>query len=223
MYQMRYLITFILFLCSTTLYAQKGETLIEFKTNEGSFVVRLYDETILHKERFIQNVKNREYDGLLFHRIIRNFMVQAGGDMRERTDKGMAHLESLSKATIPAEIYYPLYYHKRGALAAARISDDQNPEKKSDGIQFYIVVGKYFLEYELKGYQKKGMPSMTKEIKECYMTKGGAPHLDNEYTVFGEVVKGMDTILDIEKLPTDHNDSPLAPVYIKTARVISKK
>lgn len=211
----------ILVLCPLALRAQgDARTRVRFVTNKGSFTIELYDDTPLHKERVLSHVAAHDYDGLLFHRVIRNFMVQAGGALHKGTKAGETRLESLSEETIPAEIVYPGHFHRRGTVAAARIGDEENPEKRSDGIQFFVNVGQFFLEKELLPYTKDSIAPMTDEIKKCYMLEGGVPHLDGRYTVFGEVVDGMNTILKIQSVETDGSDRPTRDVYIKSAKII---
>ena len=211
----------ILVLCPLSLRAQDdAHTRVRFVTNKGSFTIELYDDTPLHKERVLSHVAAGDYDGLLFHRVIRNFMVQAGGALHKGTRAEAEKLEALSEATIPAEIVYPGHFHKRGTVAAARIGDEGNPERRSDGIQFFVCVGQFFLEKELLPYAKDSIAPMTEEIKESYMLEGGVPHLDGRYTVFGEIVDGMNTILKIQAVETDGDDRPTRDVYIKSAKVV---
>ena len=211
---------------SFALFAQSTEgekTYVKFRTNKGSFTIELYDDTPLHKANVLKHVEAGDYDGLLFHRVIRNFMAQVGGALYKGTTKGAEKkLEEMSDAKLPKEIVYPKHFHKRGAVAAARLGDDENPEWMSDGIQFYVSVGQFFLEKELEKYLTDSIAPMTDEIKQLYMTEGGIPHLDGRYTVFGEVVDGMNTILKIQSMETDGEDKPLKPVYIKSAKVVSK-
>ena len=210
---------------SFPLLAQSGaghKTYVKFRTNKGNFTIELYDDTPLHKANVLKHVEAGDYDGLLFHRVIRNFMAQVGGAIHQGTKAGEKRLEELSEAKLPKEILYPKYFHKRGAVAAARLGDDENPEWMSDGIQFYVSVGQFYLEKELKKYATDSIAPMTEEIKKHYMTEGGIPHLDGRYTVFGEVVDGMNTILKIQSMETDGSDKPLKPVYIKSAKIVSK-
>lgn len=195
---------------------------VKIQTNKGSFTVKLYNDTPLHRDNFIRLVKSKSYDNLLFHRVIRNFMVQNGGAKKGLKDLRGTKLETLSEATIPAEIRYPDHFHKQGALAAARISDEENPEKKSDGIQFYVVIGQFYLEKELIAMEKQSGRTMPKEVKQAYMTEGGTPHLDGEYTVFGEVVEGMNTILEIQNAETDSENKPTKDIFIKRTELFVK-
>lgn len=205
-------------------HAQNPEThhYVKFRTNKGSFTVKLFNDTPIHRDNFIRLARANKYDDLLFHRVIRNFMVQLGGakkGVKEATD---SELESLSAGTLTAEIEYPRHFHKRGALGAARISNEQNPERKSDGIQFYVVVGQFYLPKELDEMAAESGVEMPDEVKQAYMTEGGSPHLDREYTVFGEVVEGMNTILKIQSSETDETDKPIKEIFVKSTEVIVK-
>ena len=137
----RRLLLFTMLLFSLGAMAQEQEYQVEFKTNVGKFTVKLYNETPRHRDNFLALVREGAYDNLLFHRVIKNFMVQAGGDAREPYKKRYEALKERHSEMIPAEIRYPQLYHKRGALAAARIGDEENPDKASDPIEFYIVIG----------------------------------------------------------------------------------
>lgn len=200
--------------------AQEQEYQVEFKTNVGKFTVKLYNETPLHRDNFLALVREGAYNNLLFHRVIKNFMVQAGGDARESYKKKFEALKAKHSKMLPAEIKYPQLYHKRGALAAARIGDEENPDRASDPIEFYIVVGEFYLEKELKAYETKERGEMPREVKQTYMTEGGTPHLDNEYTVFGELVDGYKTIEKIQNRETGENNRPLKEVYIISTKIL---
>lgn len=196
------------------------ETRVRFHTNKGKFTVKLYNETPIHRDNFIKLVKEGAYNNALFHRVIKGFMCQAAGDMRSNSDEEKSAYRNKYDYTIEAEILYPLYFHKRGALAAARKGNEQNPEKRSDGIQFYIVTGEYFLESDLQRWETPDRGTMPSNVKEAYKTQGGAPHLDTEYTVFGEIVEGMKTIEKIEESKTDDNDRPVKDIFIRSAEII---
>lgn len=198
------------------------EVMVEFKTNKGTFVVKLYNETPKHRDNFLKLISNNSYDNIIFHRVINGFMVQAGGNILKGNEETKKQLDEQYKETLEAEFMFPKLFHKQGVLAAARIGDEENPEKRSSSFQFYIVTGKFFLDHELeKMFKKKGL-SLPKEVKEVYMEKGGAPHLDGEYTIFGELVKGDKVIDKIQHIETNDEDEPLKPVYIKSAKVIEK-
>ena len=200
--------------------AQEQEYQVEFKTNVGKFTVKLYNETPLHRDNFLALVREGAYNNLLFHRVIKNFMVQAGGDAREAYKKKFEALKAKHSKMLPAEIKYPQLYHKRGALAAARIGDEENPDRASDPIEFYIVVGEFYLEKELKAYETQERGEMPSEVKQMYMTEGGTPHLDNEYTVFGELVDGYKTIDKIQNRETGENNRPLKDIYIISTKIL---
>ncbi len=200
--------------------AQEVEYKVKFKTNKGSFTVKLYNETPLHRDNFLMLVREGAYKDLLFHRVIKNFMVQAGGDINGDKKDAFEYLKLKHSELIPSEIVYPKYFHKQGALAAARIGDDENPERKSDPIEFYVVVGTCFLESELAPYETEDRGMMPPKVKESYMKIGGSPHLDTQYTVFGEVIEGYNTIEKISKMNTDSNDRPLENVYIISATIL---
>lgn len=202
--------------------AQEKEYQVEFKTNVGSFSVKLYNETPLHRDNFLALVREGGYNKLLFHRVIKNFMVQAGGAMKGNNQAAMDLLLSKHSEMIPAEFHYPTLFHKRGALAAARQGDETNPEKKSDPIEFYIVVGQFFLEKELKEYETEERGVMPDHVKQAYMTEGGTPHLDTQYTVFGELIDGFKTIEKIQNQKTDPNNRPEKDIYIISAKIIQK-
>lgn len=210
-----------LLLAGVVAFAQSKPAYVKVKTNKGSFTIELFDETPLHKENFLRRVREGAYDGTTFHRVIRNFMVQVGGGLRGGKDPKGTYIDSLSRATVPAEIRYPQLFHRRGAVAAARVGNESNPQRRSDGLQFYVVVGQYYLEGELKDFETEERP-MPDEVKQAYMTEGGTPHLDGEYTVFGRVVSGFGTIEKIQAAPTDDKDSPLKEIYIKSAAVVDK-
>lgn len=216
----RRFLLFTTLLFSLSALAQEQEYQVEFKTNVGKFTVKLYNETPRHRDNFLSLVREGAYDNLLFHRVIKNFMVQAGGDAREPYKKRYEALKARLSEMIPAEIRYPQLYHKRGALAAARIGDEENPDKASDPIEFYIVIGEFFLEKELKAYETEERGEMPAEVKQQYMTEGGTPHLDNEYTVFGELVDGFKTIDKIQNRETGENNRPLKEIYIISAKIL---
>jgi cyclophilin family peptidyl-prolyl cis-trans isomerase len=177
-------------------------TKIIISTEYGDIKVALYDETPQHRDNFIKLVNSGWYNGSIFHRIIRNFMIQGGQGADGKPDPGY---------TIPAEIVSK-YYHKKGALAAARMSDQVNPERKSSGSQFYIVQGKKFTDLELTDMEKRAGKPFTREQRNTYTTIGGAPHLDGAYTVFGEVVAGLDVVDKIASVQTGTGDRPLKDV-----------
>ncbi|MCQ2298260.1 MAG: peptidylprolyl isomerase [Bacteroidales bacterium] len=174
-------------------------------------LVKLYNETPLHRDNFLKLVGKGFYDGLLFHRVINHFMIQ-GGDPDSRSAKpGQMLGEGGLGYTVPAE-FNPLLFHKKGVLAAARLSDQENPEKASSSCQFYLVQGQVFDEAKLQMLKDRYGVSLTPEQIEAYKTIGGTPHLDGSYTVYGEVVEGLDVIDKIAAVPTDKMDRPLEDV-----------
>ncbi len=192
----------------------------------GNIVVELYNETPKHRDNFVKLVKDGFYNGLLFHRVIANFMIQ-GGDPDSRNAEHKKRLgEGGPGYTIPAEIDYPLHWHKRGALAAAREGDDVNPERRSSGSQFYIVWGKVQSKAAMEAMKQSmyeatdGEFEVPDEIMESYETNGGTPHLDGEYTVFGEVVEGLKTVKAIQWVRTDKYDRPVKDVKILKAEIV---
>ena len=239
--------------------------MVRISTNLGDIVVRLYDETPEHRDNFLKLAREGYYDSTLFHRVIKDFMIQ-GGDPDSKGAPAGKHLGTGGpEYTLPAEFVYPQYFHKRGVLSAARQGDQVNPERRSSGSQFYIVWGKKYTEYELKQlatqldgqrgqqifnglaaqhrdsiqamYQRgdnKGLMELqnrlaaetdkilketpgftfTPEQTEAYTKVGGTPFLDNQYTVFGEVVEGLDVVEKIQKVATGSADRPKEDVVM---------
>jgi peptidylprolyl isomerase len=244
---------------------------VEIKTSMGDITVRLYGDTPKHQANFMKLVKDCFYDSLLFHRVINDFMVQAGDPESRNAAPGKMLGNGDVGYEIDAEFLYPKHFHKRGALAAARTPDNVNPEKKSSGCQFYIVTGRKvsaaqmqqieqqysFREKQdefnrlamehmseiramqqsndtqgLKTLQQQiidqveakfaGKPAakLPEEIAQAYTTEGGTPHLDGSYTVFGEVIKGMEVVDKIQKVATDSNDRPKEDVLILSMKEV---
>ncbi|MES5004911.1 peptidylprolyl isomerase [Prevotella disiens] len=199
---------------------------IEMVTDSGKIVIALYNETPQHRDNFLKNVKEGIYDGQLFHRVIKDFMIQAGDPASKTATKGQMLGDSDDKYTVPAEIVYPKLFHKRGAVAAARESDDVNPQRASSATQFYIVWGRKFSDNQLAWAQERidkytnGQIKITPEIGNIYKTVGGTPHLDGSYTVFGEVLEGLDIVERIQTATTDDNDRPINDIRIVKATVI---
>lgn len=253
------------------LSAQNPETKVLVKTTAGDFTVKLYNETPAHRDNFIKLVEEKYYENTLFHRVIRDFMVQAG----DPDSKDAPRFSQLGTGgpgyTIPAEFVYPKYFHKRGALSAARQADQVNPERESSGSQFYLVTGKRYSMNDLLDMQQKmteneaqsvfdrlvaqnrdsimslqkaddmdGLMKLQNELiakteeimKEkgdfefsaeqlsAYTSEGGTPFLDNQYTVFGEVIDGMKVIDKIERVSTDVHDRPVKDVRILSMEII---
>lgn len=191
--------------------------LVELSTPMGSMVIELYNNTPLHRDNFIKLVEEGYYDGLLFHRVISGFMVQ-GGDPRSKNAKPNDPLGSGGPGyQVDAEIKN---FHIKGALAAARTGDSVNPKKKSSGSQFYIVQGQKQTDSSLINMELSKGISYTTEIKKAYVQNGGTPQLDNEYTVFGQVIKGMDVIDKIAATKTKRGDRPVEDVKM-TLKVIN--
>lgn len=213
--------------CSqTTTDTTRYEVLL--KTSKGDIRIALYNETPKHRDNFIKLVKDGFYDGLLFHRVIYNFMIQTGDSASRNATQGQMLGDSPEGYKIPAEICYPLLFHKRGAIAAARESDDVNPERKSSASQFYIVYGRRFNDTMLDEAQQKldkqtgGAIKLTPEVRETYKATGGTPHLDGQYTVFGEVVEGLDIVKEIDWADTDDNARPKEDIKIISATLVKQ-
>lgn len=206
---------------------RKRQAEVTFETSKGIIVVTLYNDTPIHRDNFIRNVKAGTYDGVLFHRCIRNFMIQSGDPTSRNARPGerLGEGDETAADRLPAEFRMPQHFHRRGALAAAREGDEYNPEKKSSSQQFYIVTGRTFSDEELNAQFQRvrkmtGKEDLwTPEIREAYRTVGGAPHLDGSYTVFGEVKKGMDVVDSIQAMATDSYDRPLEDIRIIRAKV----
>lgn len=199
---------------------------VRLRTTMGDIVVALYNDTPKHRDNFIKLVNEGYYDGLLFHRVIENFMIQ-GGDPDSRNAEPKKLLgDGEPGYTLPHEIVYPTHYHKRGALAAARESDDVNPEMRSSGSQFYIVWGKVQSEEAIEDMKERmsevtdGQFEVPENIIEEYETIGGTPHLDGAYTVFGEVTEGLKVVKEIQRVRTDKNDRPVKDVKILKAEIL---
>ncbi len=248
-----------------------NNVLVDITTTLGDIQVMLYEDTPKHRNNFIKLVKEGYYDGLLFHRVINEFMVQAGDPESKNAPAGKQLGAGDPGYTIEAEFVYPKHFHKKGALAAARTGDEINPERRSSGSQFYIVIGKTYNDNQLNqmekqmlkrqqqaifdsltaqhkdsimtlrrnrdqaGLQKlqgelvaittkeaaKNPAKLTPEQRETYKTIGGTPHLDGQYTVFGEVTKGMDVVEKIEKAETLPGDRPKEDIKIIKMSIVN--
>ncbi len=199
---------------------EKKNKMVEIVTDHGTMKVRLYDETPLHRDNFIKLVEEGYYNDLLFHRIIKGFMIQ-GGDPNSKNAGPEVSLGSGGPGyTVPAEIRSGLY-HKKGALAAARMGDQMNPQKASSGSQFYIVQGSVVQESMLQQIASRSGITYTPEQITTYTTIGGTPFLDGQYTVFGEVIEGMDVIDKIAAVKTLPGDRPELNVKM-TVRTVKK-
>ncbi|HEY4208155.1 MAG TPA: peptidylprolyl isomerase [Puia sp.] len=198
---------------------------VEVVTTRGTIILRLSDSTPLHRNNFLALVKKGYYDSILFHRVIRRFMIQAGDPNSRRAAAGAPLGDGGPAYTIPAE-FRASHFHKRGALAAAREGDDVNPQKASSGSQFYIVQGKVFSSAGLDSMEQMRLKGrkIPAGHRAVYESIGGAPHLDQNYTVFGEVIGGMDAVDSIAASPTSGRpyDRPLTDVRILKMRLISR-
>ena len=213
-------------------------TKVRLETTMGDITIALSNLTPLHRDNFIRLVKENKYDGVLFHRVIKDFMIQTGdfstrpqqpepaNNTRNANKNKKVKKQEEEPYTIPAEICFPQLFHKRGAVAAARESDDKNPEHRSSCSQFYIVYGWNFNQATAEYYTQKfdsvynGVYKSTPEVTQAYATIGGTPHLDGGYSVFGEVVQGMDVVEKIQAVETDDADKPKEDVRIVKAVII---
>lgn len=247
------------------------ETKLRIETSMGDVMVKLYNETPEHRDNFIKLAKQGTYEGTLFHRVIKDFMIQAGDPDSKKAQPGQMLGSGDVGYTLPAEFVYPQYFHKKGALSAARQGDQVNPEKRSSGCQFYVVTGKVYndstllqMEHQMnqgklnnvfnalaqqhkdeimkmrKERDQEGLYALqeklfaeaekaaadipdfqfTPEQVKAYTTVGGTPHLDGEYTVFGEVLEGMDVVDKIQKVTTNAQDRPDEDVKIKKVVIL---
>lgn len=199
---------------------------VELTTTKGVIVLRLHDETPLHRDNFLRLVKTHYYDSVLFHRVIKNFMIQAGDPASKQATTGVALGAGGPEYTVPAE-FVPTLFHRKGVLAAAREGDDVNPTKASSGSQFYIVQGRTFSDAGLDSvetFRLKGR-KIPEDQRAVYKTTGGTPHLDGSYTVFGDVIQGLEVIDSIAATPTSRNpaDRPIEDVRILKAMLVKRK
>lgn len=199
---------------------------VELVTTEGSIRLRLSDSTPLHRDNFLRLVKSGYYDSLLFHRVIRGFMIQAGDPTSKRAVAGQRLGEGGPGYGVPAELRATLY-HRKGVLAAAREGDAINPLRYSSGAQFYIVQGRTFTDTELDSIEKARLQGRTisPERRAVYRSTGGTPQLDGNYTVFGEVVEGLDVVDRIAAVDvsSDPPARPLRDVRILRARLVRRR
>jgi peptidyl-prolyl cis-trans isomerase B (cyclophilin B) len=210
--------------------AQSRQVMIE--TTEGNILVTLYDDTPRHRDNFLKLVNEQFYDSLLFHRVIKNFMIQGGDPDSRHAEPGVTLGEGSTDYTVEAEFFdsegHLLHPHKRGALAMAREGDSENPERRSSGCQFYIVWGKTYATQQLYQIGDKveaatdHRVTMTDELLDLYHDVGGVPHLDGQYTVFGEVTEGLDVVDRIQKAQTDDYDRPIDDIRILRAYELQK-
>lgn len=193
--------------------------MVEMVTSQGKITFLLYNDTPLHRDNFLKLVKNHTYDGLLFHRVIKDFMVQAGDPKSRDAKPGQPLGDGTLGYTVPAEFRADLI-HKRGALCAARQGDQVNPKKASSASQFYIVQGQVWDNKTLDMMEQRFGKKFTAEQRKVYTTVGGTPHLDGDYTVFGEVVEGMEVVNKIAAVQCDRMDRPLQDVKIISVKVL---
>ncbi len=196
---------------------------VELVTSKGTLIIRLSDSTPKHRDNFIKLVNRHFYDGLLFHRVMSQFMIQTGDPKSKTAKPGEALGQGSPGYTIPAEMR-PYLFHKKGALAAARTPDEVNPARESNGSQFYLVHGRVYddndlnqVEARLNGYK---IPAAHREV---YKTLGGTPSLDQKYTIFGEVIKGLDVIDSIAAVTTGERNRPNVDVKIIKASLIKRQ
>ena len=247
-----------------------GDALVDIKTSVGDIRIRLYGATPKHRDNFLKLVNEKFYDNVLFHRVINQFMIQTGDPESKGAPAGKSLGSGGPGYDLDAEILYPQFFHKRGALAAARQGDEVNPDRRSSGSQFYIVTGKVYnagqlgqMEKQLQYQQMQtifndlakqhrdsimnmrrnrdqaGLQALQDELvkkteaeaaknpvkftdaqREAYTTVGGTPHLDGTYTVFGEVVEGMDVVAKIETTATGSMDRPKEDIKIISMTVV---
>lgn len=212
----------------TKLAKDKSLKKVLIQTTMGDIVICLYNETPKHRDNFLKLVKQKAYNGVLFHRVIKDFMIQGGDMSSKNAAKGQELGDGKETYSIPAEIRFPQLFHKKGVVAAAREGDAVNPQRASSSSQFYIVVGKIMTDDMLDQVQQRilratsGVAKLTPAQREVYRTLGGTPHLDGQYTVFGEVLKGMDVVEKIQMVETDKNDRPIEDVKILKTKIIKK-
>ena len=216
-----FLLVFILLLpCSAQ---ERAEVLLE--TTEGNIRIELYNETPLHRDNFMKLVKMQVYDSLLFHRVIKDFMIQGGDLNSKHAQPGQRLGTGDLDYTIEPEFRLPQIFHRRGVVAAAREPDEVNPEQRSGACQFYIVWGRVFDDVNIGRVQERldatthGKVQLTPEMIEVYKTVGGTPHLDGQYTVFGEVTEGLAVVDKIQQAATDRFNRPYNDVRIIKATI----
>ena len=222
--------TFLL-LVPIPMMAQEEETQrIVLETDSGDVIIMLYNETPLHRDNIVKLVREGFYDGVLFHRVIEDFMIQTGDSISRHAPAGkLLGVGSYETYKIPAEIRFPQIFHKRGSVAAAREGDAENPQRESSMCQFYIVWGKRYSGNMMDDVEERiarntgNLISFPQEVRDAYFQYGGTPHLDGQYTVFGEVVEGLDVVERIMAAQTDENNRPLTDIRIKKAYIDEKK
>lgn len=220
---MKKLFTIILSLWFVASFAAKPKNqYVKITTAKGEVIIRLYNETPLHRDNFLKLAKEGFFDGTIFHRVIKAFMIQGGDPSSKDAKPEQALGNGGPKYTIPAEFNDSLF-HKKGVLAAAREGDNSNPLKASSGSQFYIVQGKLWNDSTLNATETNRLKFKIPEWqRQVYKTIGGTPHLDRNYTVFGEVVSGLDMVDNIANGATGKGDRPVEDVKMKVS-ILKKK
>jgi len=213
--------------CSlSTAWSQTKTAEVLFETTAGNIRIALYDETPIHRDNFLKLIKMHVYDSLLIHRVIKDFMIQSGDINSKHAKPGEALGTGDFDYTLAPEFRLPKLFHRRGAVAMAREGNDVNPEMRSSAAQFYIVWGRIQSSTSLAKAEERldaatdGSVELTKEMKEVYKTEGGTPHLDGQYTVFGEVVEGMEVVDMIQQTKTDRRNRPVEDIRILKATVV---
>ena len=192
--------------------------LVELETEFGAMLIQLYDATPKHQDNFVKLVEENYFDSLLFHRVIQNFMIQGGDPNSRKAAAGQMLGSGGPGYTIEAEFVDSLI-HLKGALAAARTGDNVNPQKRSSGSQFYIVQGQPVNEDMLNRIEAQKGFRYSKAQRDLYLEKGGTPFLDRDYTVFGQVIEGLDVLDKIAAVPTDPSNRPLNDVWMKVSLI----
>ena len=219
------ILVYVIFCSLFVSMAQTKSTEALFETTEGNIRIALYDETPQTRDNFLKITKMEIYDSLLIHRVIKNFMIQSGDTNSKHAKPGQLLGTGDFDYTTEAEFRLPQIFHRRGVVAMAREGDDKNPERRSSACQFYIVWGKVLNDIQLAKVQERldsatqGQVKLTPEMIETYKTVGGTPHLDGQYTIFGEVIEGMDVVEKIQQVECDKNDRPLKDIRILKATV----
>ena len=224
------LVAFLAGSCSDDKRDAIGRTEVVIETSRGDITVRLYDDTPVHRDNFIRMIEAGVYDNLIWNRIVPGAPIQTGEPTQKAGGAAPTVDASKFRHTLPAEIKYPRHFHKAGALAMCRQPDDVNPDRQSSGTHFYIVSGKkYDLGSLAELWQGRRdtepgfkLPSLSAYQKKVYTTRGGAPLLDGDYTIFGEVVDGMGVVESINKVPIDAKERPLKEVVLKRIRVVKR-
>ncbi len=224
--QKTFFVLLTLFFSTLSSWSQTITTEVLFETTAGNIRIGLYDETPQTRDNFLKITKMGIYDSLLIHRVIKDFMIQSGDTNSKHAKPGQLLGTGDFDYTTEAEFRLPQIFHRRGVVAMARENEKVNPEMRSSACQFYIVWGKIYTDDRLIAKVQERLDSatqgrvkLTPEMIEVYKTKGGTPHLDGQYTVFGEVTEGMDIVEKIQQVETDKNDRPKEDIRILKATV----